>query len=135
MNRVLPYAEGEPCGACVYNGLTYCTLGTKACKACNAEGFTGRRRAFCPTFAPPEIHDLLKLAVPFGVSQFERGTDPFHRSAMPDSFKSQIPAGNPKPNDGWFVIDWSGNQIGFISDEGIRQLKVPKMISIKPEVL
>lgn len=48
------------------------------------------------------------------VHDWERGTDPFARSSMPEEFQ---PLFEDKPAaTGWYALDWCGNQIGFVAD-------------------
>jgi len=46
---------------------------------------------------------------------WERGLDPWHRSAFPDEFKDSAP-NHGKRIEGWFLKDGWGNDIQFIPD-------------------
>jgi hypothetical protein len=55
--------------------------------------------------------------VPFYGDHWERGVDPWHRDGFPDEFKDLAPSQSYPPGQGWLLIDWCGNVIGFVSDE------------------
>ena len=46
----------------------------------------------------------------------ERGLSPWHENAFPDELKDYAPDKTTPRREGWFVVDWCGNQIGFILD-------------------
>ena len=59
--------------------------------------------------------------IPFYADHLERGLDPFHEDAFPDEFRC---AGNKgKRRNGWFLVDSSGNQIGFVPDSDYAEIK------------
>ncbi len=60
------------------------------------------------------VNEHTKPANYLSVVNWERGTDPFHRSAMPKGFEQF--ANNGDLANGWFGIDWCGNQICFVRD-------------------
>ena len=47
--------------------------------------------------------------------RWERGFSPWHRDAFPDEFKNRVPE-QGKRLEGWFGVDWCGNQIGWVPD-------------------
>jgi len=47
---------------------------------------------------------------------YERGLDPFHKDAAPDEFKDTEFFSGGKRNEGWFLLDTWGNQVGFYPD-------------------
>ena len=46
---------------------------------------------------------------------WERGTSPWHKDAFPEEFKSSAPEQGAR-KEGWYLIDWCGNEIGFVPD-------------------
>lgn len=52
---------------------------------------------------------------PFYGDSWERGKDPWHRSAFPDEFKDAAPNQGVQ-RMGWYLNDKWGNQIGFEPD-------------------
>lgn len=55
--------------------------------------------------------------VPEYGDHWERSLDPWHRDAFPDEFKESAPHQKER-NEGWMLIDWCGNAIGFVPDDG-----------------
>lgn len=59
--------------------------------------------------------------------EWERGLDPWHADAfkgidyVEDVMKAHT-GGTPRKG-GWFMIDWSGNAIGFVSDGTVQEVK------------
>lgn len=49
------------------------------------------------------------------IHDWERGLSPWHRSAFPDELADQAPE-QGDITEGWYALDWCGNQIGFIAD-------------------
>lgn len=49
------------------------------------------------------------------VWSWERGQSPWHRSQFPSELADQAPEQDEHYN-GWYALDWCGNQIGFVPD-------------------
>lgn len=54
--------------------------------------------------------------IPDYADHYERGLDPWHRDAFPDEFKNRAPNQEETRSGGWFLVDWCGNQIGWVPD-------------------
>lgn len=48
------------------------------------------------------------------IHDWQRGTNPFARSAMPPEFQSRFP--DVPAAEGWLALDWCGNVITFVAD-------------------
>lgn len=53
---------------------------------------------------------------------WERGLDPWHGDAAPEEFADRFPNQGER-KEGWFLLDWCGNQIGFIPDGAEYQIE------------
>lgn len=49
------------------------------------------------------------------VHSYERGVSPWHIDAFPDHLKMHAPEKGMRKN-GWYALDWCGNEIGFYPD-------------------
>lgn len=49
------------------------------------------------------------------IHDWERGTSPWHRNYFPSELADQAPE-QDELVEGWYALDWCGNQIGFIAD-------------------
>lgn len=49
------------------------------------------------------------------IHDWERGTSPWHRDSFPFELADQAPE-QGELIEGWFALDWCGNQIAFIAD-------------------
>ena len=66
--------------------------------------------------------------------EWERSSDPWHKSQFPNGLEWAAPNQSDSPKSGWMAVDNWGNQIGFVADGTEVETTPAQILKMKPDM-